>query len=162
MAVILGLDLAERLGVCILDDRGPRVIWSASITLGHRAPAGRLLRLRELLLELIKRFKPAEFAIEDVFLPERTSRKTPIALGELRGVARLCAAEEDIPVYFYPPAQVKLAVTGSGRASKEDVIRMISAEFKVTPKDDNEADAISIAYTHILVRRFQNTPQTNP
>ncbi|HNW35556.1 MAG TPA: crossover junction endodeoxyribonuclease RuvC, partial [Candidatus Ozemobacteraceae bacterium] len=94
--------------------------------------------------------------------PERTSRKTPIALGELRGVARLCAAEADIPVSFYPPARVKLAITGSGRAAKEDVIRMVSAEFGVKPKDDNEADAISIAYTHILMRRFQTTPQTNP
>ncbi|HNW36241.1 MAG TPA: hypothetical protein PKM25_14980, partial [Candidatus Ozemobacteraceae bacterium] len=65
MALILGLDLAERLGVCILDDRGPRVVWSASIALAHRDPAGRLLRLRELLVELIKRFKPVEAAIED-------------------------------------------------------------------------------------------------
>jgi len=162
VALILGLDLAERLGVCILDDRGPRVVWSASIALAHRDPAGRLLRLRELLVELIKRFKPVEAAIEDIFLPERTSRKTPIALGELRGVARLCAAEADIPVSFYPPARVKLAITGSGRAAKEDVIRMVSAEFGVKPKDDNEADAISIAYTHILMRRFQTTPQTNP
>lgn len=162
MAIILGLDLAEHLGVCILDDRGPKVIWSASITLARRDPGERLIRLRELLVELIERFRPAEAAIEDVFLPERTSRKTPIALGELRGVARLSAAEADIPVFFYPPARVKLAITGSGRASKEDVIRMISAEFKMTPKDDNEADAISIAYTHILMRRFQSTPQTNP
>jgi len=156
VAVILGLDLAERLGVCILEDRGPKVIWSASIALARRDPAGRLLRLRDLLVELIKRFKPAEAAIEDVFLPERTSRKTPIALGELRGVARLCAAEAGIPVFFYPPARVKLTVTGSGRASKEDVMRMISSELKVAPKDDNEADAISIAYTHILMRRFES------
>ncbi|HOY67088.1 MAG TPA: crossover junction endodeoxyribonuclease RuvC [Candidatus Ozemobacteraceae bacterium] len=162
MALILGLDLAERLGVCLLDDGGPRVVWSASIVLAHRDPAGRLLRLRDLLVELIRRFRPAEVAIEDVFLPERTSRKTPIALGELRGVARLCAAEADLPVSFYPPARVKLAITGSGRASKEDVIRMISSEFKITPKDDNEADAVSIAYTHLLMRRFQSLPQTNP
>ncbi len=77
-------------------------------------------------------------------------------------VCVMSAAEADLPVSFYPPARVKLAITGSGRASKEDVIRMISSEFKITPKDDNEADAVSIAYTHLLMRRFQSLPQTNP
>jgi crossover junction endodeoxyribonuclease RuvC len=108
-----------------------------------------------LLVEVIEKFKPVEIAIEDVFLPAKTSRKTPIALGELRGVARLCAAEKNIPVFFYAPRQVKLAVTGYGNASKDDVVHWIQSEFSVRVKDDNEADAISIAWTHILTRRFE-------
>ncbi len=166
---ILGLDLADRVGICVLSagERGtPReveIIWSDSLVLGRRDPEKRLLALRDLIAGTITRFKPSEMAIEDLFLPEKTSRKTPISLGELRGVARLCAADANLEVHFYPPARVKLAVTGSGRASKEDVIRFIEAEFQISLKDDNEADAVSIAYTHWLVKRFsQAVTQGSP
>lgn len=152
---ILGLDLAERLGISVLSLSGPCVLWSSTVQLAKRMPGERLIRLKQLLHEVFARFTIVETAIEDVFLPAKTSRKTPISLGELRGVARLCAAEQGIPVFFYPPAQVKVAITGSGRADKAQISRWIEREFKLQMQDDNEADAISIAYTHWLYRRFQ-------
>ncbi|RCK74612.1 MAG: Crossover junction endodeoxyribonuclease RuvC [Candidatus Ozemobacter sibiricus] len=158
---ILGLDLAERVGVCVLAIRDHRRLWSDSLLLARRDAAERLLTLRRLLLEIIARYPHLEMAVEDVFLPARTSRKTPISLGELRGVARLCAAEADIPVIFYPPATVKQTITGSGRASKEDVVRWIEAEFGYRVKDHNEADAISIAYTHWLSRTYRQQLSVN-
>jgi crossover junction endodeoxyribonuclease RuvC len=152
---ILGLDLAERLGLCVIDTTNSRVLFSLSRKLSHGDAQERLLNLRKLLLEVINKFSPDEIAIEDVFLPAKTSRKTPIALGELRGVARLCAAEREIPVFFYAARQVKQAITGYGNASKQDIVRWIQSEFQISVKDDNEADAISIAWTHILMRRFE-------
>ncbi|MBI3039972.1 crossover junction endodeoxyribonuclease RuvC, partial [bacterium] len=142
-------------GMCVLDFDGPRLVWSDSILLSHRDPGKKLLKLRQLLLDLFERFSPNEMAIEDVFLPAQTSPRTPISLGELRGVARMCAAEARIPVFFYPPARIKLAITGSGRARKEDVVRMVESEFRVFLKDHNQADAISVAYTHWFNRRFE-------
>jgi crossover junction endodeoxyribonuclease RuvC len=153
---ILGLDLAERLGICVLDWQGPKRVWSATIQLANRDPQERLLHLKKLLDETFSRFPLGVMAVEDVFLPARTSRRTPISLGELRGVARLAAAEQKIPVFFYTPAQVKLAITGSGRADKADVVRWIETEFRHRVGDHNEADAISIAYTHWLMARWHS------
>jgi len=151
---VVGLDLADKLGISVIDRKTEKLLFSASISLARGDTQKRLLRLRECPSRLFTRFNPVEIAIEDVFLPAKTSPRTPIALGELRGVARLCAAERDIPVFFYPPRKVKMAVTGFGNASKEDVVHWIESEFRVKVKDHNEADAISIAWTHILERRF--------
>ncbi len=151
---VVGLDLADKLGISVIDRKTEKLLFSASISLARGDTQKRLLRLRECLIEVFTRFNPVEIAIEDVFLPAKTSPRTPIALGELRGVARLCAAEREIPVFFYPPRKVKMAVTGFGNASKEDVVHWIENEFRVKVKDHNEADAISIAWTHILERRF--------
>jgi len=151
---VVGLDLADKLGISVIDRKTEKLLFSASISLARGDTQKRLLRLRECLIEVFTRFNPVEIAIEDVFLPAKTSPRTPIALGELRGVARLCAAEREIPVFFYPPRKVKMAVTGFGNASKDDVVHWIENEFRVKVKDHNEADAISIAWTHILERRF--------
>lgn len=154
MTLILGLDLAERTGIAVLDGAGPKLRWSDSVRLANRDTGAGLLFLKDLMHQVLDRFKPAQVAIEDVFLPAKTSRRTPISLGELRGVARLCAAEADIPVFFYAPARIKMAITGNGRADKEAMVHLIEREFQVSVKDHNEADAISVAYTHWLTTRF--------
>ena len=118
MSVILGLDLAERTGICVLSGPSPRLLWSETVKLASRDTGAGLLCLHRLLHETLQKYHPDQVAIEDVFLPAKTSRRTPISLGELRGVARLCAAEAGIPVFFYPPARIKLAISGSGRADK--------------------------------------------
>ncbi|EKD83573.1 MAG: hypothetical protein ACD_39C00587G0001 [uncultured bacterium] len=159
--VVIGLDLAQKLGICVFDGSNEKLLFSESMALYRGDTQKRLLRLREYLCEIFVRYNPSEIAIEDVFLPAKTSPRTPIALGEMRGVARLCAAERDLPVFFYPPRQVKMAITGYGNASKQDVVHWIENEFRIKVKDDNEADAVSIAWTHILMRRFslQNQQQ---
>jgi len=152
--VVIGLDLAQKLGISAFDGSNEKLLFSESIALYRGDTQKRLLRLREYLCEIFARYNPSEIAIEDVFLPAKTSPRTPIALGEMRGIARLCAAERNLPVFFYAPRQVKMAITGYGNASKQDVIHWIETEFQVKVKDDNEADAVSIAWTHILMRRF--------
>ncbi len=157
--MIIGLDLAENLGYCVLDDAGPRILAAGRRRLARRDPNERLLALRDFIHALLERFgHHGDMVLEDVFLPSKTSRRTPIALGELRGVARLCAVEVGMPVHFYPPARVKMAVVGSGRATKSDMIALINSEFRRSVSDDNEADAIALAYTHWLMRRLQMTP----
>lgn len=158
---VLGLDLANNLGISVLDSSKPEVIYSDSLKLSKTDAQKKLIRLRDIINDVITEHAVSVMAIEDIFLPARTSPKTPISLGELRGVARLCAADKDLPVFFYSPRKVKLAVTGYGNATKKDVIHWIESEFKIKVKDDNEADAISIALTHILTSRFNSDSCSN-
>ena len=154
--IVVVLDLAEKMGLCVMNGHTKQLLFSSTVKLSKADSESRLVHLHKLLNKVIEKFSPNEFAIEDVFLPAKTSPRTPISLGELRGVARLCAAEHDIPVFFYPPRKVKLAITGYGNASKEDVIKWVENEFSINVKDDNEADAISIAWTHIMNRHFES------
>ncbi len=153
--IVVGLDLAEKMGLCVMDGATKQILFSSTVKLSKTSENDRLIHLYRLLNKVIEKFSPNEVAIEDVFLPAKTSRRTPIALGELRGVARLCAAEHNLPVFFYPPRKVKLAITGYGNASKDDIIKFVKGEFNVSVKDDNEADAISIAWTHIITQQFE-------
>ncbi|MBF0406910.1 MAG: crossover junction endodeoxyribonuclease RuvC [Candidatus Riflebacteria bacterium] len=153
--VIIGLDLAERTGICVLLKESRKILYSGSVKLG--GPSGkRLVTLNTLLTDLLGKYSNVEIAIEDVFLPVVTSPRTPISLGELRGVALLCAELSGAKVFFYPPAKMKLAVTGSGRAKKNDVIDIIEREFNLSKIDDNQADAIGIAYTHWMISNFNS------
>ncbi|MBQ3642998.1 MAG: crossover junction endodeoxyribonuclease RuvC [Candidatus Riflebacteria bacterium] len=154
-SVVVGLDLAEKTGLCVMNGATKQLLFSSTVKLSKADSESRLVHLHKLLNKIIDSFSPDEIAIEDVFLPSKTSRKTPIALGELRGVARLCAAEHNLPVFFYPPRKVKQTITGYGNASKEDVINWIKNEFNIEVKDDNEADAISIAWTHVIASQFE-------
>ena len=135
--IVVGLDLAEKMGLCVMDGASKQILFSSTIKLSKVSENDRLIHLHKLLNKVIEKFSPNEVAIEDVFLPAKTSHRTPIALGELRGVARLCAAEHNLPVFFYPPRKVKLAITGYGNASKEDIIKFVKGEFNISVKDDN-------------------------
>ncbi len=154
--IVVGLDLAEKMGLCVINGATKQLLFSSTVKLSKADGESRLIHLHKLLNKVIEKFSPHEIAMEDVFLPVKTSPRTPISLGELRGVARLCAAEHDLPVFFYPPRKVKLAITGYGNASKEDIISWVEKEFNIKVKDDNEADAISIAWTHIMNQQFDN------
>lgn len=151
---ILGLDLAQKVGACVLETPTLKLKWAGTIILSKTNPELRFIKLKKTLYDIISSFPNLEIAIEDVYLPSKTSHKTPIALGELRGIARLCAAEANIPVTFYTPTKIKQAITGYGRASKEDIMHWIEIEFNYKVKDHNEADAISIAYTHWMHKNF--------
>ncbi len=146
--------MATKLGIGVFDLEAGKLLFSDSIQLPRGDAQKRIEKLYDYLTEVFRKYKPSEVAIEDVFLPAKTSRRTPIALGELRGVARLCAAQEGAAVFFYPARKVKLTITGHGNACKSDVISWIEREFNIKVKDDNEADAIGIGWTHILERRF--------
>lgn len=125
-------------------------------TLGYGAittPAGidveqRLLQIYDGLDQIIKKYKPDEIAIEELFF--NTNQKTAIAVAEARGVIMLCGIKNSIPLYEYTPLQVKQAVVGYGRADKKQVIAMTNVilELKESPKLDDTSDALAIAVCH--------------
>lgn len=108
----------------------------------------RLLSIEEQLTELIEKYKPDAYAVEELFF--NTNVKTAIMVGHGRGVVVLAAARAGIPIYEYTPLQVKQAVTGYGRADKAQIQQMVKVllNLKEVPKPDDVADALAIAICH--------------
>jgi len=105
----------------------------------------RLKLIYDDISELIKRTKPDCVAIEELFF--NTNTKTAITVAEARGILILAALNAGIPVFEYTPLQVKQAVTGYGRADKNQVQQMIKIllNLEKIPKPDDAADALAIA-----------------
>ena len=98
--------------------------------------------------ELIGRLQPDAISIEELFF--NTNITTGIAVAHGRGVI-LCAAEKcGVPLYEYTPSQVKLAVTGYGKAEKRQVMDMTRRllHLKAVPRPDDAADALGLALCH--------------
>ena len=116
-------------------------------------PAGlplskRLYQIDRDMEDLIGQLKPDVIAVEELFF--NTNITTGIAVAHGRGVL-LCAAERcGIPLYEYTPSQVKLAVTGYGKAEKRQVMDMTRRLLKLSaiPRPDDAADALALALCH--------------
>ncbi|MGI6090060.1 MAG: crossover junction endodeoxyribonuclease RuvC [Saccharofermentanales bacterium] len=108
----------------------------------------RLRSIHEGLAQLIANFKPDCLAIEELFFSRNTT--TAIGTAQARGVAVLAAAQAGIPVFEYTPLQVKMAVTGYGRAEKAQMQEMVRILLKLSrpPQPDDAADALAVAICH--------------
>jgi crossover junction endodeoxyribonuclease RuvC len=117
--------------------------------------ARRLLNLYGQLNSLLDRFSPSEVVVEELFFNRNTT--TAIAVGQARGVALLAAASHNLTVQEYTPLQVKQALAGYGRATKEQVQQMVRVllDLDYTPQPDDAADALALAICHLRGRRFQ-------
>lgn len=105
----------------------------------------RLLEIHQAITELILTHRPSLLGVERLFFNRNV--QTAFAVGQARGVVLLAAAEHDIPVFEYGPHEVKLAVTGYGRAGKEQVQRMVQMVLGMPalPRPDDAADALAVA-----------------
>ena len=123
--------------------------------------SSRLLQISNDMEELIHTFHPDEMAVEELFFTKNIT--TGIAVAHGRGVL-LCAAEKcGVPLFEYTPGQVKLAVTGYGKAEKRQVMDMTKRLLHLTalPRPDDAADALALALCH--ARSFTSQlPQTKP
>lgn len=116
-------------------------------------PAGetmprRLLQIGEDIETLISQFKPDVMAVEELFF--NTNVTTGIGVAQARGVILFTAEKLGVPVFEYSPLQVKLAVSGYGRAEKQQVMEMTRRLLGLadTPKPDDAADAVAVALCH--------------
>jgi crossover junction endodeoxyribonuclease RuvC len=110
---------------------------------------GRLLKIHEGLAALILVHKPQEIAIEAIF--RHKSSESALRLGQARGVALLAIARAETPYFEYNAMTVKKTVTGSGRADKQQVRRMVETLIGEAVDGPNDAtDAIAIAITHLV------------
>lgn len=109
----------------------------------------RLLIIFNELEEIIKKYSPEHMAIEELFYFK--NNKTVISVGQARGVILLAGKKNNLEIKSYTPLQVKIGITGYGRADKKQVQLMVKTilKMKEIPKPDDAADAIAIAITHI-------------
>lgn len=105
----------------------------------------RLLALESELTKLIRQHRPTHAALEQLFMTKNL--KTAMAVSHARGVAVVTLARAKLHIQEFTPQQVKIAVTGYGRAEKQQVQRMVQRLFHLReiPKPDDVADAIAVA-----------------
>ena len=110
--------------------------------------SNRLLQISNDMEELIHAFHPDEMAVEELFFTKNIT--TGIAVAHGRGVILYAAEKCGVPLYEYTPSQVKLAVTGYGKAEKRQVMDMTKRLLKLakTPRPDDAADALALALCH--------------
>ena len=109
----------------------------------------RLLQLEVELEEWISVHQPDVIAIERVFSQHNV--RTVMGTAQAAGIALLVAARRNIPVMMHTPSEVKAAVTGSGRANKEQVAEMVKRllNLEVMPKPVDSTDALALAICHL-------------
>lgn len=149
---ILGIDpgiATIGFGLVAADKGNVSMLSYGAITTPAGLPLSkRLYQIDRDMEELIAQLKPDVIAVEELFF--NTNITTGIAVAHGRGVL-LCAAERcGIPLYEYTPSQVKLAVTGYGKAEKRQVMDMTRRLLKLNtvPKPDDAADALALALCH--------------
>lgn len=116
-------------------------------TPANEREAVRLHTIHECLRALIAEYEPDVLAIEQLFFNKNT--RSAMAVAQARGVIVLAAAYADMPVHEHTPLEVKLAVTGHGRATKDQVGYMVKALLRLedVPRPDDVADALAVALT---------------
>lgn len=111
--------------------------------------AQRVRSLYDGILQVIDQFHPQAVAVEQLYAHYQHPR-TAILMGHARGVIFLAAAQRDLPVVSYNATRIKKNITGSGRASKEQVQRTIQRELGLAklPEPPDVADALAVALCH--------------
>jgi crossover junction endodeoxyribonuclease RuvC len=109
----------------------------------------RLQRIYQELTALIEDQQPTAAAVEELFFSKNV--RTALSVGQARGVALLAAANARLPIHEYTPLQVKQAIAGYGRATKDQVQQMVKMLLALdcVPQPDDAADAIAVAICHI-------------
>mgnify|MGYP002617738023 CR=1 FL=1 len=110
----------------------------------------RLHRIHERVLGLVEQYLPDEFAIEAPFFGKNV--QSMLKLGRAQGVAMAAALSRDVPIAEYEPRKVKMAITGNGAASKEQVQEMLVRILKI-PRENllpelDATDALGVALCH--------------
>lgn len=161
---VLGVDPGTiRTGFGVIDQDGTRLIGIAAGVLKQDERLPLHERLREIyagLCVVIETHRPHVVAVEDIFFAKFPN--AALKLGHARGVALLAAANAGLAVHAYPPAVVKQAVGGRGRAEKTQVARMVGAilGWSTLPAID-ATDALAVAITHANVSKVRSVlPQT--
>lgn len=149
---ILGIDPGiGRMGWGIIEKNRSKVEsvrFGCFETQSEEQTSNRLKHIFSFLTQLLDEYHPDALAIEELFF--NTNAKTALIVGQARGVVMLAAAMKDITVSTYTPLQVKIAITGYGRAEKSQIGQMVKVLLKLPsiPKPDDTADALAIALTH--------------
>ncbi len=117
----------------------------------------KLKKIFERTLQLIEEYQPDELAIEAPFFGKNI--QSMLKLGRAQGVAMSAALYRNIPIFEYAPKKIKMAITGKGTASKEQVAAMLKSilEIKEMPKELDASDGLAAAVCHYFQKNTINS-----
>ena len=150
---VLGVDPGlTRCGVGVVDGepgRAPTLVDVMVVRTGIELPLGeRLLIISDAIDGWLERYAPDAVAVERVFSQHNVS--SVMGTAQVGGIAMLAATRRGIPVAMHTPSEVKAAVTGNGRANKDQVTLMVTRLLRLTdsPSPADAADALALAMCH--------------
>ncbi len=150
--IILGIDPGYAIvGYGIIEKKNSFVKaldYGAITTNKDENMADRLLKIYYAIKSLVQKHNPDAIAIEELFF--KNNAKTAINVAQARGAIIVAGKEMGKAIYEYTPLQIKQALTGVGRAEKQQVQYMVKAVLNLSsvPKPDDTADALAVAITH--------------
>lgn len=153
--IILGIDPGTNvMGYAVLAVNGKTPSLEAMGVLRLDKFESHYLRLRRIFdrtLSLVEQYKPDEMAIEAPFFGKNV--QSMLKLGRAQGVAMVAALERDVPIAEYEPRKIKVAITGNGSASKEQVREMLRRILRIDSEVLNQleldaTDALAAALCH--------------
>jgi crossover junction endodeoxyribonuclease RuvC len=159
---VLGVDPGLQIigyGILEAGTRGPLVREAGIIRGSERRNtadmADRVLRLYNGIVEVVEQFRPQVLAVEQLYAHYQHPR-TAILMAHARGVVLLAAAQHGLPLVSYNATRIKKTITGSGRASKDQVQRTVQRELglAVLPDPPDVADALAVALCHYYAFRM--------
>jgi crossover junction endodeoxyribonuclease RuvC len=155
--IILGIDPGTNImgyGIIKVEGKKPALESMGIITLSKiEDPYLKLSMIFERTIGLIDSFHPDELAIEAPFFGKNI--QSMLKLGRAQGVAIAAALSRQLPIFEYAPRKIKMSITGSGSASKEQVARMLqfTLGFDEIPNDLDATDGLAAALCHYYQRK---------
>jgi crossover junction endodeoxyribonuclease RuvC len=154
---VIGIDPGTRhLGWGVLDQQGTRIdhVAHGVIDVDERLTlAERLVIIDKALEVVLTTHRPEVSVVEAIFFAKDASAAAK--LGHARGVVLLRLAYASLPIHEIPPARVKRAVAGNGRATKEQVCRFVTAMLRLpAPPRLDASDALANAFAHLAMAKF--------
>ena len=151
---VLGVDPGlTRCGLGVVDGvpgRPPRLVAVGVVrTAADEDIAARLLAIEEEIERWLTEYRPDTVAVERVFSQQNV--RTVMGTAQAGAVAIVCAARRGLPVAMHTPSEVKAAVTGNGRADKDQVTTMVMRLLRMPdrPRPPDAADALALAICHL-------------
>jgi len=156
---ILGIDPGTGIlgfGVIDMDAKGKVTMLDAGVirTPVKQPDSDRLLTIFDELTEIIKDQRPDVMSVEKLFFAQNVT--TAMSVSQARGVVLLCGKQHQLELHEYTPQEIKMALTGYGRADKKQMQEMVRVVLglKEVPKPDDCADALAAAICHSMQRKI--------
>jgi crossover junction endodeoxyribonuclease RuvC len=148
----------DRLGVAVIKEVAgkPTLLFSDCTTTDKKlVHEKRLITIGETVAALLAEWKPTALAIEELFFSK--NQTTALLVSQALGVIIYEAAKAGVPVTYYKPVEIKVAVTGYGKSDKNQITGMVGRLIKMPAKKrhDDEYDAIAVGLTHLACRHHK-------
>lgn len=150
--IILGIDPGiEKLGIALLcvdkskKEREEVLYSECFVTSSKDSTQDRLAAIYSKIIDIVKEYKPTVVAIEKIFFT--VNQKTAVIVAEARGAVLAAIGQNMLPIIELTPTEIKESITGYGRATKKDIIKMVPKiiTLKTNSLQDDEIDAIAAA-----------------